>query len=110
MSDEFDIVYNFLTENRYPEGFSKDKKRKFRRKVNLCSYLCKCMYVKIRHFYQVNNNFKCEDGVLYFRTYSRIVVETSRVLWRVCIHTEEEKKRILEACDCSTEGMSCREK
>lgn len=39
MSDEFDIVYNFLTENHYPEGFSKDEKRNFRRKVNLCSYV-----------------------------------------------------------------------
>ena len=46
------------------------------------------------------NNFKLEEGILYYR---RNVLNENEP-WRICVHTEDEKKRVLESCHSGVEG------
>ena len=52
------------------------------------------------------NNFKCEAGILYYRSCSQIEAKSLQE-WRICIRSEEEKQKILEACHCSDTGNFC---
>ena len=41
-----------------------------------------------------------EEGILYYR---RNVLNENEP-WRICVHTEDEKKRVLESCHSGVEG------
>ena len=57
--------------------------------------------VLLQSFAQVNENYKCEDGILYFKSHSRN--STKDDPWRIVVRNMEEKERVLKAChSCST--------
>ena len=92
--EEFNDVYSYLESCTYPEGLSKDAKRKWRRK-------CK-------------ENFKIENGQLYRKKSDRKPMserqdeqEKKAPVWRLCIKTTEEKRRILKSSHSSATGMEC---
>lgn len=72
--EELKIVKRYLLHNDYPPGYTKADK------VNL---RCKC-----------RNNFKLEEGMLYYRRH----VSDEEEPWRIRMHTEDEKRRVLESC------------
>ncbi|KAL5497268.1 hypothetical protein EMCRGX_G013711 [Ephydatia muelleri] len=78
--NEFSIVEDYLRMNQYPKGISKGDKANLRRK-------CK--------------NFKFDCGVLYFRRVKKGEGEEER--WKICVRTEDEKRRILESCHAGIE-------
>eukprot|EP00731_Ephydatia_muelleri_P034765 Em0075g18a len=79
--DEFSVVEDYLRMNQYPKGISKGDKANLRRK-------CK--------------NFKFDCGVLYFRRVKK--GEGDEEGWKICVRTEDEKRRILESCHAGIEG------
>ena len=52
-------------------------------------YICKC------------KNFKFETGMLYYKTDG--IDEASK--WKICVRSDDEKRRILESCHSGIEGM-----
>ena len=71
--EELEAVENYLLRGAYPSGLSKGEKANLRRK-------CK-------------NNFKLEDGILY---YKRAVADgESKEPWRICVRSEEDKRRVI---------------
>ena len=80
--EELNIVEQYLLHSRYPEGYTKADKTNLRRKCR--------------------QNFKLEDGVLYYRKN----IKTASEPWRICVRTDNEKKRILESCHSGIEGMT----
>ena len=81
--DEFSVVEDYLRMNQYPKGISKGDKANLRRK-------CK--------------NFKFDCGVLYFRRVKK--GEGDEEGWKICVRTEDEKRRILESCHAGIEGKT----
>ena len=81
--DEFSVVNDYLRMNQYPKGISKGDKANLRRK-------CK--------------NFKFDCGVLYFRRVKK--GEGDEEGWKICVRTEDEKRRILESCHAGNEGKT----
>ena len=81
--DEFSVIEDYLRMNQYPKGISKGDKANLRRK-------CK--------------NFKFDCGVLYFRRVKK--GEGDEEGWKICVRTEDEKKRILESCHAGIEGKT----
>ena len=80
--EELEAVENYLLGGAYPSGLSKGEKANLRRK-------CK-------------NNFKLEDGILY---YKRAVTDgESKEPWRICVRSEEDKRRVIESCHAGVEG------
>ena len=80
--EELEAVENYLLRGAYPSGLSKGEKANLRRK-------CK-------------NNFKLEDGILY---YKRAVTDgESKEPWRICVRSEEDKRRVIESCHAGVEG------
>ena len=49
--------------------------------------------------HQANNNYKCEEGTLYFKSCSR---KRNEKEWRTCIRSREEKERVLRAYHASS--------
>ena len=80
--EELEAVENYLLRGVYPSGLSKGEKANLRRK-------CK-------------NNFKLEDGILYYR--KAVADGESCAPWRICVKTEEDKRRIMESCHAGLEG------
>ena len=69
----------YLLRGEYPTDYTKADKANLRRKCR--------------------NNFKVEDGMLYYR---RNVPNESEP-WRICVRTDE-KRRVLESCHGGVEG------
>ena len=80
--EELEAVKNYLPCGVYPSGLSKGKKAN-----PLCKY---------------KNNFKLEDGTLYYR--KAVADGESCAPWRICVKTEEDKRRIMESCHAGLEG------
>lgn len=78
-------VENYLLRGEYPASFSKAEKSNLRRRCR--------------------NNFKLDSGILKYRT-AKMTGEKEETEWRICVRTEEEKKRIIVCCH---EGMSGKE-
>ena len=78
--DEFSVVEDYLRRNQYPEGISKGDKANLR---------CKC---------------KLDCGVLYFKKVKK--GEGDGEGWKICVRTEDEKRRILESCHAGIEGKA----
>ena len=68
--EELEAVENYLLRRVYPSGLSKEEKANQWRK-------CK-------------NNFKLEDGILYYR--KTVVDVESCTLWRICVKTEDQQE------------------
>ena len=68
--EELEAVENYLLRGVYPGGLSKEEKANLWRK-------CK-------------NNFKLEDGILYYR--KAVADGESCALWRICVKTEEDRQ------------------
>ena len=47
------------------------------------------------------NNYKMEDGVLHYRKN----VNGKEAVWRTCIRSDEEKKRVMESCHNGLAGL-----
>ena len=77
--DEFTAVKTYLRCSQYPKGMTKGEN--LRRK-------CK-------------NNFKFETGMLYYK--KDAIDEASK--WKICVRSDDEKRRILESCHSGIEGM-----
>ena len=78
------VVENCLRHGRYPNGLSKGEKANHRRKCH--------------------KNFLFERGLLYYRR-AKGADEVEEEPFRICVRTEEEKKRIMESCHAEVEGM-----
>ena len=75
-------IQDYLQRGEYPSGLDKGEKANFRRK-------CK-------------NNFKFEDGVLYYRKHlSKAEADQD---WRVCVRSLEDKARIIKSCHAGPTG------
>ena len=72
--EELKVVEHYLLHSEYPPEYTKAEKANLRRKCR--------------------NNFKLEEGMLYFRKN----VSDENEPWRICVHTEDEKRRVLENC------------
>ena len=107
MEEEFDQVYNYLTRNHYPEGLTKDEKRNFRRKVaNQQLYAdIPQLIIIIMLTMQATGNYKAEDGKLYYSKQARKGEANNGQSWKMCVRSEEEKLRVLQACHASSTGM-----
>ena len=79
--DEFTAVETYLRSSQYPKGMTKGEKANFRRK-------CK-------------NNVKFETGMLCYKKDG--IDEASQ--WKICVRSDNEKRRILESCHSGIEGM-----
>ena len=71
----------YLRCSQYPKGMTKGEMANSRRK-------CK-------------NNFKLETGMLYYKKDG--IDEASK--WKICVRSDNEKRRILESCHSGIEGM-----
>lgn len=78
--EELKNIELYLLRGEYPTGYTKADKANHRRKCR--------------------NNFKLEEGILYYRKN----VSNENEPWRICVHTEDEKKRVLESCHSGVEG------
>ena len=74
---EHDQIYQYLRSQQYPEGYSKDQKRNFRRK---CA-----------------NNYRIEKGILYYHA-------KDSAQWKQVPRSKRAKERIMEACHTLPEG------
>ena len=81
--DEFTAVETYLRCRQYHKGMTKGE----REKANLRR---KC-----------KNNFKFETGMLYYKKDG--IDEASK--WKICVRSDNEKRRILESCHSGIEGM-----
>ena len=70
-------VENYLKNEKYPEGLSKGEKANFQRKVR--------------------NNFKLEDGILFYKHAQEIADDAT--VWKICVRSETEKDRIIDTLD-----------
>ena len=78
--EELKSIELYLLRGEYPTDYTKVDKANLRRKCR--------------------NNFKVEDGMLCYR---RNVSNESEP-WRICVRTEDEKRRVLESCHGGVEG------
>ena len=78
--EELKTIELYLLRGEYPTGYTKADKANLRRKCR--------------------NNFKLEDGMLYYRRN----VSNECEPWRICVKTEDEKRRVLESCHGGVEG------
>ena len=69
----------------YPEGLSKNEKRNFRRKCR--------------------ENFKIENGQLYYSKSDRDTATQKEHEWKLCVKTEDDKQRMLRSCHSSATGI-----
>jgi len=72
----YDEIVDYLLFLRYPDGHDKNQKRILRRKAN---------------------HYRMENGSLYYS-----LKEND---WRKVIRTEKERKKIMECCHSSAEGI-----
>ena len=79
----FTCIFTYLESGIYPAGLSKNEKRNLRRKCN--------------------ENFKVENGQLYYRRSNRCTTQ-EECEWKLCIKTVEEKQRVLRSCHSSATG------
>ena len=79
--DEFTAVETYLRCSQYTKGMTKGEKANLRRK-------CK-------------NNFKFETGMLYYKNNG--IDEASK--WKICVRSDDEKRRILESCHSGIDGI-----
>ena len=89
-SKELGIVEKYLLRGEYPVGMTKADKANLRRKCR--------------------NNFKTEDGVLYYRKNVETGDKQEDSLWRICVRTCEDKMRILESCHAGLAGNEMMER
>ena len=84
--EELQQIKDYLHRGTYPEGPSKGEKVNFSK-----------------------NNYKFEDGVLYYtKCIGRIpTVSSEETNWRICVRSDDEKQRILQLCHNGT-LMYCR--
>ena len=76
---------NYICKWQYPDSFQKGEKANLHRRCR--------------------NNFKFEDGILYYRKDSKkSEVNESNDVWRICVGSDEEKNRIMESCHAKVEG------
>ena len=68
-------IETYVRRGDYPAGLTKAEKANFRRKCR--------------------QNFKFEDGVLYYKKCSKAEKDEE---WRICVRSSEEKARVLESC------------
>ena len=86
MANEFVAVENYLHYGKYPEDLTKGEKANFRRKCR--------------------NNFKFDAGILYYKVKKAKDASNPECdAWRVCFRTEEERKKIIEACHAGAGGI-----
>ena len=81
--EDYEEIYRFCEDNVYPCGLSKNQKRNFRRKCG--------------------ENFKTDDGQLYYRRSNRGKSDTPSK-WMLAVKTVEEKERVLKSCHSSPTG------
>lgn len=83
-------IEDYLRRGKYPDDIQKKDKPNFRRRCR--------------------NNFKFEGGILYYKKCSGKKAATisgqfpGASEWRVCVRSEEDKRRILESCHGGTAG------
>ena len=82
--DEFTAVETYLRSSQYPQEHDKE-----REKANL-RLNCK-------------NNFKFETGMLYYKKDG--IDEASK--WKICVRSDDEKRRILESCHSRYVTFQC---
>ncbi len=87
-------VEDYILHGKYPDrDLTKNEKTNLRRKCR--------------------NNYRIQDGILQYRVSSRSSCEDedksdTMICWKICVRSEEEKKRILGSCHAGMEGMiSC---
>ena len=78
--EDFTEVEAYLRRGEYPGGLNKGEKANLRRRCR--------------------NNFKLDKEVLY---YKKAGGESE---WKICVRSEDEKKRIMESCHAGVGGMS----
>ena len=81
--EDYECIFTYLESGIYPAGLSKNEKRNLRRKCN--------------------ENFKVENGQLYYRRSNRCTTQ-EECEWKLCIKTVEEKQRVLRSCHSSATG------
>ena len=83
--EELAVVENYLRFGRYPDAYSNEEKANLRRKCH--------------------NNYQFNNGVLYYRRAIKSnISKQEEEDWRVCVHADEEKQRILDSCHAGAEG------
>lgn len=78
--DELKTIELYLLRGEYPTDYTKAAKANLRRKCR--------------------DNYKLEDGMLYYRRN----VSNECEPWRICVRTEDEKMSVLESCHGGVEG------
>ena len=78
--EELSAVDAYLRRGEYPSGIGKGEKANLRRRCR--------------------NNFKLEDGILYYKKAGEVLE------WKVCVRSDEEKMKIIESCHAGVGGMS----
>ena len=82
--EDYECIFTYLESGIYPAGLSKNEKRNLRRKCN--------------------ENFKVENGQLYYRRSNRCTTQ-EECEWKLCIKTVEEKQRVLRSCHSSATNL-----
>ena len=84
--EQYDDIFEYLQNNTYPEGLSKDSKRNWRHKCT--------------------ENYKIQEGQLFHRksTRSKSKEQKDESEWKRCVRTQEEKERMLKSCHSSATG------
>ena len=80
--EELKNIEGYFLRSKYPAGYTKADKANLR---------CKC-----------RNNCKIDEGTLYYRKN----VSHENEPWRICVHSQDEKQRVLERCHCGFGGDS----
>ena len=50
------------------------------------------------------NNFKFETGMLYYNVYKKDGIDEASK-WKICVRSDDEKRRILESCHSGIDGI-----
>ena len=77
--EDLTAVEAYLRRGEYPVGLNKGEKANLRRRCR--------------------NNFKVENEVLYYK-------KARGEEWKICVRSEDEKKRIMESCHAGVGGMN----
>ena len=81
-------VEEYLLRGEYPLAYSKSDKANLRR--------------------HCRNNFKIDDGIMRYHTARKVAKcageEAEESEWKVCVRSQEEKKRIMESCHGGKSG------
>ena len=81
--EDLTAIDTYLRKGEYPCGMSKGEKANLRRRCR--------------------NNFKLEDGLLYYKKAPSIADDSEG--WKICVRSSEEKLKILESCHAGVGGM-----